>query len=102
MVISIFSAREQARHLLGVGDGLQKGSASRQKGLGGRGDWQWVGKTGKTGRIAGPAGRWGPGGREKELLGGERREAGSKIRLSWSQLARQGFTSLLGTCIMRG
>lgn len=89
MVISIFSVREQARHLLGLWVGSRKAvQAGRKCWQGGRGDWQWAGKTGRTGRIAGRAGGWGPGGREKELLRGEQREASSKIRLSWSQLAR--------------
>ena len=89
VVISIFSVREKARHLLGLGVGSRKAvQAGRKCWEGGRGDWQGAGKTGRTGRIAGRAGEWGPGGREKELLRSEQREAGSKIRLSWSQLAR--------------
>lgn len=91
VVTSIFSAREQARRLLrggGWGEGLQKGSTSRQGLLGGK--------------QGGPGGRDWEARRERELLRGEWREARQQDQAELETVSQRAFHYLLGTFIMRG
>ena len=84
-----FLCERTGQALAWAGGRLQKGSAGGQKVLAGRQRGLAVGGEDREDWKGSREGwGWGPGGREKKLLRGEQREAGSKIRLSWSQLAR--------------